>query len=266
MTSPAALLASNTIAALHANHDELAALVPNLSDAQLNGPSGASEWTVAQVLSHLGSGAEISLAGYQTFLSGAPEPEADFNQTVWDRWNALSPQEQADGFVEHNAKLVTALDALTPEQRATLEIKPAFLPFPLPIGTLLGMRLNEAAQHEWDVRVAIDPAAGLSEQSTAVLSEHLSGGLSFLLGFTGKAEALAHPAVVDIAGTGLAIVIGDQVSLAPTGSEATATFRGPLEAVIRLIGGRLTPKYTPATVTVTGNVSLDDLRRVFPGF
>ena len=266
MTSPPAVLASNTIAALHANHDDLASLVPTLSEAQLNGPSGASEWTVAQVLSHLGSGAEISLATYQTFLSGAAEPAPDFNQSVWDRWNALSPQDQANGFVEHNARLVAALDGLTPEQRETLEVKLGFLPFPLPIASLLGMRLNEAAQHAWDVQVAVDPAAGLSEQAAAALAEQFSGGLKFLLGFTGKADALAHPAVVEILGTGLAIVVGDEVSLAASPPKPTATFSGPMEAVIRLFGGRLTPKYTPTNVQVTGNVSLDDLRRVFPGY
>lgn len=266
MTSPTAVLATNTINALRANHDALAALVPGLSDAQLNSPSGASEWTVAQALSHLGSGAEIALAGYEPFLSGAPEPEPDFNETVWDRWNTLSPQGQASGFVEHNARLVAAFERLTPEQRATLEIKLSMLPFPLPIASLLGMRLNEAALHGWDVTVALDPAAGLDEQAAQVLADQFSAGLGFLLGFVGKADALATGAVVDIPASGLAIVISDGVSLVASAPEPTATFSGPLEAVIRLIGGRLTPKYTPADVQVTGNLTLDDLRGVFPGY
>ena len=37
------------------------------------------------------------------------------------------------------------------------------------------------------------------------------------------------------------------------------------EAVIRLIGERLTPPYTTTGVAVTGSVTLDDLRRVVPG-
>jgi hypothetical protein len=36
--------------------------------------------------------------------------------------------------------------------------------------------------------------------------------------------------------------------------------------VARLLTGRLTPPFTPEDVTVTGNVGLDDLRRVFPGY
>jgi hypothetical protein len=47
---------------------------------------------------------------------------------------------------------------------------------------------------------------------------------------------------------------------------ATATFNGAKEAAVRMIGGRLTPAHTSDTVQVVGNVSLDDLRNVFPGF
>ena len=54
--------ADATISALRSTHDELAAVVRDLDDEQLLAPSGASEWPVAQVLSHLGSGAEIGLA------------------------------------------------------------------------------------------------------------------------------------------------------------------------------------------------------------
>src|SRR3954447_19668114 len=95
-------LADRTIAALRTNHDELAVLVPALSDAQLRGASGAAEWSVAQVLSHLGSGAEIGLAVLTATLDGDPLPGQEFNEGVWQRWNALHPRAQADGFVEHS--------------------------------------------------------------------------------------------------------------------------------------------------------------------
>ena len=40
----------------------------------------------------------------------------------------------------------------------------------------------------------------------------------------------------------------------------------PAEAFIRLIAGRLAPEHTPHGVTVDGAISLDDLRKVFPGY
>jgi uncharacterized protein (TIGR03083 family) len=259
-------LADRTIAALRTNHDDLAALVPGLSTEQLTGPSGASEWSAAQVLSHMGSGAEISLAGLTTALTGGPDPAPDFNQSVWDRWNALSPQEQADSFIESNARLIDAFEAISPEQRESVQVKLGFLPFPLQLAAIAGMRLNESAQHSWDVRVALDPQAGIAEDAAGVLAEQLAGPLSFMPGFFGKAEALAKPAVIDIAASGYGFVVADAVSVTDAVSEPTATFTGPLEAAIRLVGGRLTPKFTPEGVEVTGNVTLDDLRRVFPGF
>jgi uncharacterized protein (TIGR03083 family) len=257
-------LADQTIAALRHLHDELGALVPTLTSEQLSGPSGASEWSVAQVLSHLGSGSEIALASYRTALDGSPAPEPDFNQGVWDRWNAMSPDDQASGFLDADATLVEALEGLTAEQRETLQIKLGFLPQPLDVATIAGMRLNEVALHGWDVRVAVDAAATLGDAPASVLAEQFAGSMGFLLGFIGKADALPHATTVDADGFGL--VISDAVSLTPKAKNATATFEGPLEAFVRLIGGRLTEGFTPEAVSVVGDVTLDDLRRVFPGF
>jgi uncharacterized protein (TIGR03083 family) len=257
-------LADRTIAALRATHDELAALVPGLTDEQLTGPSGAAEWPLAQVLSHLGSGAEIALASLSAAADGTPAPPQDFNQSVWDRWNAMSPRDQATGFVEHDARLVAAYEALTSEQRENLEVDLGFAK--LPLSALAGMRLNEAAQHSWDARVALDPDAVIPESSAQLLAEHLAGGLSFMTGFIGKVDALAKPAVVEIQGSPYGIVIADGVSLTEGVANPTATFVGPLEAAIRLIGGRLTPAHTAAGVEVIGDVTLDELRKVFPGY
>ena len=259
-------LADRTISALRTVHDELAALVPGLTDAQLEGPSGASEWTIAQVLSHLGSGSEIMLAGLTSTLSDAPAPEPNFNQGVWDRWNALAPRQQAAGFLEHDAIAVDAFEAIPGDQRETLTMELGFLPFPLPIAAVAGMRLNETALHTWDVQVALSPASGLDAGVASVLAEQFAGGLSFLLGFIGKADALSTPAVVTIQDSGFGIAVGEGVTLIAGVTNPTATFTGPLESAVRLLGGRLTPQYTPQEVAVSGAISLDDLRRVFPGY
>jgi uncharacterized protein (TIGR03083 family) len=261
-----------TIMALRATRDELAAVVAGLSDDQLIEGSGASEWSVAQVLSHLGSGAEISLATLRAALAATTGPGHDFNQGVWDRWNALSPRDQAAGYLAADDELVTALEDLTVEERQTLQVDLGFLPAPVPVGAFAAMRLNEAAQHSWDVRVSRDPGARLSEDTAVLLAEHFATDLSFLLGFTGKADALAQHAVVDVRGSGFTLVIADTVSIgtsassSTSASDATATFTGPLEAAIRLLAGRLTTAHTPDDLDVTGNVTLDDLRLVFPGY
>jgi len=259
-------LADRTIAALRAQHDHLAATVPQLSPAQLTGPSGAADWTVAQLLSHLGSGAEITLATHRAALAGTAPGGQDFNRSVWDRWDALPPQDQADGFLQHNAELIDVLESLTPDQRATTLVDMGFLPAPIPLTSSTGMRLAESTLHSWDLDVALDPAAALHADAAQLLAEHYEGGLSFLLGFIAKRDALAEPAVIRIQDTPYSLVLDEAIAITTTATDPTATFHGPLEAAIRLITGRLTEAHTPPDTDVTGNVSLADLRRAFPGY
>ncbi|MEA5360440.1 maleylpyruvate isomerase family mycothiol-dependent enzyme [Amycolatopsis sp., V23-08] len=250
-----------TITALRAEHDTLAALVSTLTDDQLAATSGASEWTVAQALSHLGSGAEI---GYAPIAKAAGEDVTpEDNPTIWARWDGSAPRAQAEGFLEHNARWLELVEAFTPEQRSSLTVDLGFLPEPVPLLTAVGMRLSEVANHSWDVRVAFDPEAGVDAGSADVLVEHMSGPLGFMLGFLAKPAELADPASVAVPGG--ALVIDDAVTVVDHLESPSATFNGPAEAFIRLVSGRLKAPYDKG-VTVEGTVSLDDLRRVFPGF
>jgi uncharacterized protein (TIGR03083 family) len=259
-------LAARTIAALRGEHDSLASIVTTLSSDQLTGPSGASEWTIADVLSHMGSGAEITLAGLRAASGEAEAPGPDFNQSVWDRWNALSPQAQAAGWAESNAALVTAFEAIPQEQHENFTASVGFLPEPLPLATFAALRLSEVVPHGWDVRVGVDPAATLTEGPAELLAEHLSTGIGFLLGFIGKPTEAREPAVIEIAKTPYRIVLDDKAQLTTEAATPTATFTGPLEAAVRLIYGRLTPAHTPGGLEVSGNITLDGLRVAFPGF
>jgi uncharacterized protein (TIGR03083 family) len=253
-------LLDRTITALRAEHNTLAALVRTLTDDQLATTSGAAEWTVAQALSHLGSGAEIGLAPIAR--AAGETVAAEDNQTIWARWDASAPRAQAEGFLEHNGRWLEKVEALTPEQRSST-VDLGFLPEPVPLLTALGMRLNEVANHSWDVRVAFDPAAEVDAGSAEVLVELMGGPVGFMLGFLAKPGELANPVSVAVPGGGL--VIDDAVTLVENLESPSATFNGPAEAFVRLISGRLKAPYDKG-VTVEGSATLDDLRRVFPGF
>ncbi len=261
MTDHHGELVDRVIAAIRHQHDTLVALVPNLDDDALTGPSGASEWTIAQVLSHLGSGAEISRKPVAR-AAGLDVVEED-NQSVWARWDGSTPTEQAAGFVEHDTEYVETVEGLSDEQKASLTIDLGFLPEPVPLLVALGMRLNEVANHVWDVRVGLDPRAEVDEEASAVLLELFQGPLAFLLGFSGKADQLDGEARVAVPGGG--VVIADAVSVVASLPDPTATLTGPQGAVVRLLSGRLTPEHSDG-VSVEGDVSLDDLRAVFPGY
>ena len=128
------------------------------------------------------------------------------------------------------------------------------------------MRLNEATLHGWDVRVALDPAAGLAADSAQVIGELYTASLGFMLGFMGKADRISGPVTLDIVGSGFGLMIRDTISFVAPVAQPTATFSGPLEAAVRMIAGRLAPEYTPAGLTVSGNVTIDQLRHAFPGY
>ena len=264
-------LADRTISALRGNHDQLTARVSGLDEEDLARQSGSSQWDVAHVLSHLGSGAEIALAGLQAGIAGHEAPGQDFNQLVWDRWNAMSAQEKAQGFLGANERLVTAYEGLDAMARQEVQVKLAFLPFPADVALLSGMRLNEAALHGWDVRVAFDPHATLTVEEAAATLEQLSGPLTFMLGFLAKPDVLnGTQTTLRVETTDpnrvLGLVLGESVSLGDAPTDVGGVLTIPAEALLRLLAGRLDEAHTPDTVTITSSVvTLEQLRRVFPG-
>jgi len=255
-------LTDRTIAALRHVHDHLAEVASGLTESQLKSQSGASEWTIADVLSHLGSGSEINRYTLEKALGD--DAETPSNEEVWDRWNSLPPTEQASGFVESSGALVALLEGLTEDQRVGTMVDLGFLPQPVPLATVLGMRINEVALHGWDVEVGLDPAAQLTQESAELVIEHFATSLSFMLGFTGRKDGL--PVTRLAMGDHTLVVADEGIRVAEGVTDPSATFEGPVEAAVRLLSGRLSPEHTPAGVGVTGNLTLDELRAAFPGY
>ena len=70
--------------ALRASHDRLAGIAVSLDSDGLRKRSYATEWSIADVLSHLGSGAEIFELYVNAGLGGEPPAQED-NQRIWTR-------------------------------------------------------------------------------------------------------------------------------------------------------------------------------------
>jgi uncharacterized protein (TIGR03083 family) len=179
--------ADQAIAALRSGHDDLSALVRGFGPDDLTKPSAASEWDVSQVLSHLGSGAEIGLASLEASLAGGETPGDDFNKSVWARWDAMTPAERSDAFGPSNQRLVERYEALDPAQRAELRVKLGFMPEPVDVATAAGFRLNEFALHAWDVKVAFDPTATVAAEAIPVILDPMA----FFLGWVSRPETVA---------------------------------------------------------------------------
>ncbi|MDR0343535.1 MAG: maleylpyruvate isomerase N-terminal domain-containing protein [Nocardiopsaceae bacterium] len=254
------------VASLRNSHDRLVSVLAALTGDQASGPSYADEWTIAQVASHLGSGAEIYAWLLPAGLEQGDAPGMEQIQPIWDSWNAKPPVQQVGDAVAADAALLDQVDALPPadRQRWRLELFGA----EQSLTGLMRMRLSEHAVHTWDIAVALDPAAGVAADAIALLVDTLPG----LAGWTGKGApeptsfriVTSDPErefLLELTGTGARL--GPQGTAGTAG--AAAVLQLPAEALVRLIYGRLDPDHTPATVKA-GDADLDLLRRSFPGF
>jgi uncharacterized protein (TIGR03083 family) len=255
------------IAALRREHDQLTTLVGTFTEEDLRRPSGAGDWDVSQVLSHLGSAAVINLGTLRGALEEAAEPPEP--TVIWARWDAMGPRERADELIEADTALVDRYQRLTAEERSDLRIELGFLPFPLTVAMAGRMRLNEVLLHGWDVRVAFDPAAVLDPDTVPVVLH----GEPNLIGWYGKTDVLDGQAldlhVTTSAPTSrFTLRLADRVEvlLGDVSGPNDGTLRLPAEAWLRLISGRLSPDHTPDEIEVTGAADLALLRRVFPGY
>ncbi len=70
--------------------ERLRALLDTVDDPTLDSPSACVDWSVARVAAHLGSGAEIALAGLAGGVAGSEAPVAGEDiQTIWDAYDAV---------------------------------------------------------------------------------------------------------------------------------------------------------------------------------
>ena len=251
---------SHSLRALGQSVELLRQLQQELPADKVEAQAYPTEWTVADVFSHLGSGAVILRRRFEDVRRGS-EPDPGFNQSVWDEWNAKAPEAQVRDAPLVDLALLQALEGTDEAARASFQL--SFGPFDLDFDGFCALRLGEHALHTWDVAVALDPAATLPPSSTDVLI----GTLGRIAAFTGKPtgpERTRHVVTSDPE-RGFTVAVGaDALELTAEDPVAAPDLGLPSEAFIRLVYGRLDPDHTPA---VAGDPAvLDDLRAAFPGF
>lgn len=259
------------IATLRRSHDNLASLVEPMTPDQVRGQSYCRDWTKAQVLSHLGSGAEIALMNLPGVLGEGPPVSHDAYPPVWDVWNAKSPDDQAADAVASDEKHVQRLEQLSDEELAAARMD--FMGMQLDATGIIRMRLGEHVLHTWDLAVMQDPAATVQADAVALLIDNVPQFLAPRLG-----KPLPEPFRVRITTTDpqrdYLLSSAESVSVVnwPGGSESSGEGEGevahvsmPAEALLRLAYGRMDPGHTPSSVSGDPEV-LDKLRAIFPGF
>ncbi|MDQ1585315.1 MAG: hypothetical protein QOH80_680 [Actinomycetota bacterium] len=249
--------------ALLQSHDRLVATVATLSDPQLSEPSYDDDWTIAQVLSHLGAGAEVFTLFLEAGLQGEPAPAPEAMQPVWESWNAKTPRDQAQDSLAANAAFLDRIADLSDADKEGWRL--ALFGDDQDLPALLRMRLSEHAVHSWDVLVALDSSASVDANAVALLIDTLPR----LVSMVAKPDELIRRIQVRTQAPDREFLLDlkpDSSRLTATSAPAGSTddeLRLPAEAFLRLVYGRLDPEHTPPEVA--GNAHLDVLRPVFPG-
>jgi len=256
------------IAALRGSQQRLAGLVGTLSPEQLRGPSYATGWSIAQVLSHIGSQADIAIQSLVGTLAGREPFGPEGFAYILAVWSARNPDQQAAECLVSDAEHVRRLDQLTDDQLAAIRVNLFGMEFDA-VG-MVWLRLGEHALHSWDVAVTFDPSALVAPQSVELLTGRIPqvaqragkpGHDRFTVGI--RTTDPKREFVLEVAESVTMTAVPDGTSSAPGGR--IPWIQMPAEALLRLVYGRLDPDHMPPPETLSGPIDLDALRRTFPG-
>jgi uncharacterized protein (TIGR03083 family) len=229
------------ISAVRSSQNRFAALLAPLDAEQVQHPSYADDWSIAQVASHLGSQSEIFNLALDAGLNGSPTPGMEQFQPLWDAWNGKSPQAQAVDSVKANEALVSRIESLSAADRA---------------------RFRVSSLHTWDIAVALDSSAVVSPDAVRLLIDVLPGTAAR----AGRAAAEPRVLAVETADPQrrFTLTTGPDVELASAPDTGPVDLVLPAEELLRLVYGRLDPDQTSAELP--GHEVVPELQQVFPGF
>jgi uncharacterized protein (TIGR03083 family) len=250
------------IAVLRNSHERLAGLVRPLTPDQLRAQSYDTEWTIAQVLSHLGSGAEIATLSLAAALGGRGQLDQSAFPAIWDTWNNRTPDVQAADSLTWDGEHVRRLEQLTDAELDSIRLD--FFGRQFDAAGLVQLRLSEHAIHVWDVAVSVDPGASVAGDAILPVMEQVTHLLQFVAKPAGDSFRVRLRTTAPDGD--YLLDVGESVTLTDwaDGSEADGEIRLPAEALLRLFYGRLDPEHTPEYAAE--GIDLDRLRPVFPGF
>ena len=250
------------IAVLRNSHERLAGLVRPLTADQLRAQSYDTEWTIAQVLSHLGSGAEIATLSLAAALGGRGQLDQSAFPAIWDAWNNRAPEMQAADSLTWDGEHVRRLEQLTDAELDSIRLD--FFGRELDAAALIRLRLSEHAMHVWDVAVSVDPGASVAGDAIGPVMDQVTQLFQFVAKPAGDSFRV-RLRTTEPDGDYL-LDVGESVTLSgwADGSAVDGEITLPAEALLRLFYGRLDPEHTPE-YTAEG-IELDRVRAVFPGF
>lgn len=217
-----------------------------------------TEWTIADTMSHIGSGAVIMKKNLENTVASR-QADGGFNQSVWDGWNAKTPPDQVADALIADAALLESLESLSEVQRKDFHFSMG--PVNVDFDGFVGLRLNEQALHTWDVDVAVNPSATLSSDVAGAIIDNLG----IIVGFAGKANGEVKDVTVRITDPSRDFTLafaGASINLIDATHVGDVDFELPSEAFVRLVYGRLDADNAPSGIN---EAQLESLQKSFPG-
>ena len=245
--------------ALESSVAYLRALVEGLDESQYVASAHPSEWTVADTMSHLGSGAVIMKRRFDDVIAGKETP-SEFNQSVWDTWNAKTPHAQVTDALLADQALLERILEMTPEEREVFSFNLG--PMVLDFTAAVALRLNEHVLHTWDIEEAFNKDATLQRDAVPFLVDNLELVIKFTAKTTGSGDVLRIRTTEPQ--RELVLTLGVEAVTLEEGekNDDPHHIEMPAESFVRLLYGRLDAAHTPAAAE---SEHLESLRLVFPG-
>ncbi len=246
---------------LRASQKKLAILVNRFGGAELERPSYDEGWTIADVLGHLGSQAEIFSLFIDAGIEGTEPPSTESFGPIWDAWNAKSAEAKAADSLAADSYLLERFEAMSADQLAQFELN--LFGMVVDAERLLSMRLGEHALHSWDVAVVFDRDAVLDADATELLVD----GLGALVSRTGQPESEPQSVSVVASSPARRFVLDTSAVSLEFGEAAAGSPQLELssEALIRLVYGRLDDRHLGVLAPKSSGTELARLRTIFPG-
>jgi uncharacterized protein (TIGR03083 family) len=265
-TEPAVSPVRRAIRELRRGRDELGSQVAAFTDEDLARQSACADWDVSQVLSHMGSAAEIGLATLTAALAGHDAPGREASEPIWDRWNAMSRMQRSAAWEEWTERNQSAFESLDDAALSALRVNFSFFPAPVDAVALAGMRLNEQTLHHWDVAASFDHDATIPQSAAELLIDRMPG----MMRWAGHADRWSSGrGRISITTTApertWTLRIADAVDIDETQSDEPIGLTLPAETFIRMVAGRLRDA-DASRIHVHGPATIADVGAMFPGF
>ena len=220
----------------------LAGYARTLDAAGWDAPTWCPGWSVREIVAHLAEGMDRFGQQVQGALAGQPVefsmPERDARRA---KVKALPDAELADQLEQRTAAFYRRLEPLSDDD-LTRPIVPMAAGL-TPILQVAYLRLHEPALHRWDVHIVKDSKAQVDAAAAALLGDYVLAGAprQAKAETLGDSTGLAHCETTGPGGGPVTLRWAGGTLEAQRGApdRADVTLHLPLEALIRLIWGRL---------------------------